>query len=107
VKDGYEGFYKTLGSRIRKLRENKNLSQEELASRARISRTSVTNIECGRQAVQIHALVEFARVLGVGLDDLVPVPPATAERPHDPTEALPADARRFVQRFLREGDGGQ
>ncbi len=48
------------------------MSQEHLASVVELTRTSVTNIEKGRQAVQIHTLLLMAKALGVKASDLCP-----------------------------------
>jgi transcriptional regulator with XRE-family HTH domain len=45
-----------------------------LADELGLSRTSVTNIEKGRQPVQIHSLYMIARLLTVELKDLLPSP---------------------------------
>jgi transcriptional regulator with XRE-family HTH domain len=60
-------FYVGLGRNIRQCRtgKRKRLSQEELAKRVGLSRTSVTNIEKGRQQVPLHMLYLFAGALGV------------------------------------------
>lgn len=63
-------FYQLLGARIRQLRQSK-LSQEQLAKAASLSRTSIVNIECGRQKLLLHNLFEIAKALNVAPSELL------------------------------------
>ena len=63
-------FYKYLGSRIKQLRQAR-LSQEQLAREAGLSRTSIVNIECGRQKLLVHNLFEIAKALNVTPSELI------------------------------------
>jgi transcriptional regulator with XRE-family HTH domain len=65
-------LYLELGRRIRQRREAKELKQEELATRAAISRSSIANIERGQQQAPVHVLFAIAGVLDVELADLLP-----------------------------------
>ncbi|MBA3577470.1 MAG: helix-turn-helix transcriptional regulator [Sphingomonas sp.] len=67
-----ERLYESLGERIRQERSARAMKQAELAARVGLSRTSITNVECGRQALSLHQLVEFAFALGVEPTDLMP-----------------------------------
>lgn len=68
-----EEFYSELGKTIRQFRElQPNLTQEKLARLTNLSRTSISNIEQGRQHLSAHQLVLFARSLGVKPDTLLP-----------------------------------
>lgn len=57
-------FYKALGARIRELRGTK-ISQEDVAKSSRLSRTSIVNIEAGRQRLLVHNLFQIANALCV------------------------------------------
>jgi DNA-binding XRE family transcriptional regulator len=48
------------------------MTQGRLATAVGLSRTSITNIERGRQKIFLHTLADVADVLGVQLHDLVP-----------------------------------
>ena len=65
-------LYALLGANVRKYREIARLTQDEVADRLSLSRTSVTNIEKGKQRIQIHTLYNIAKVLGVSVTDLLP-----------------------------------
>lgn len=55
--------YRELGQRIQRRRKELKLTQEELGSRVGLSRTSITNIEKGRQHVLLHVLLDFGKAL--------------------------------------------
>ncbi|WP_312599185.1 helix-turn-helix transcriptional regulator [Brevundimonas sp.] len=65
-------FYVLLGQRIRKYREARGLTQEALAEKINLGRTSVTNIEKGNQQVLAHQLAMFVDALQVDIDLLMP-----------------------------------
>ena len=67
-------FYRQFGRLLAEARRKKGISQELLADELGLSRTSITNIEKGRQPVQLHSLYCIARLLGVELKDLLPSP---------------------------------
>lgn len=64
-------FYETLGKKIRKARDERNLSQDAMARAVGLSRTSITNIEKGRQPVQVHILMKIAETLNMSLNALL------------------------------------
>ncbi len=65
-------FDHSLGKLIREAREQARVTQDQLAEAVRLSRTSITNIERGRQGVQVSLLVRIARTLGKNVADLIP-----------------------------------
>jgi len=69
-----DSLYRLFGSRVRALREERNVTQEELAKRVDLSRTSITNIEKGRQRVLLHQMVEIANALDTEPMQLIPAP---------------------------------
>ena len=66
-------IYAMFGNRVRALREEKKFTQEELARRVDLSRTSITNIEKGRHRVLLHQVVEIAEALDAKPSDLMPL----------------------------------
>jgi transcriptional regulator with XRE-family HTH domain len=94
-------FYREVGARIRGVRESKRLTQESVAASIGFSRTSLTNIEKGRQKLLLHTLTEIASALSVSANDLLP---STVDRFENiqiklPT-SLPDKQKDFVQRAL-------
>lgn len=65
-------IYVEAGRRIRDIRRASGISQERLASAIGLSRTSITNIERGRQKLLLHTVSEIAAILKVPVHDLVP-----------------------------------
>ncbi|OIQ80717.1 anaerobic benzoate catabolism transcriptional regulator [mine drainage metagenome] len=72
-------FYRQLGASIRTCRKRSNLSQEGLATLIGLTRTSLTNIENGRQHPPLHTLCEIVEKLKVDISELLPRPLAAAE----------------------------
>jgi transcriptional regulator with XRE-family HTH domain len=98
-----EPFYREFGDRLRRARMAKGVSQAAVAPGVGLSRTSVANIERGRQRLSLHLLMEFARVLEVEPCDLLP--PVHPEPDVKPDRRLrefsPADQEPFLQIMRR------
>lgn len=92
-------LYRLFGSRVRELREEKNVTQDELAKRVDLSRTSITNIERGRQRVLLHQMMEIAVALDAKPTDLIP--PADS----NPKAPLREDVAKVVQALKAETVG--
>ena|ERR1700738_3990094 len=92
-------LYRELGSKIRQGRERQGLTQDALAKRVGLSRTSITNIEQGRQTILVHQLVEFARALNVDTAALLPSPKV------DQVVELPPEIAHLIPR-LKATDPG-
>lgn len=67
-------LYKHLGQLIRERRTELGLTQGEVAGRIGLTRTSVTNIERGTQAVNVATLFRMAEVLEMEVSELLPRP---------------------------------
>ncbi len=66
-----ERLFKILGDNVRTLRLGKNLSQEELAFRAGLDRTYVSQIERGVSNPSVLKLIHIADTLGVEVPELL------------------------------------
>jgi transcriptional regulator with XRE-family HTH domain len=64
-------FMRALGKRVRLLRRTAELTQDELAAAAGISRSFVSLIEHGARGVDVVRLLRIAAVLGLPLHELV------------------------------------
>jgi len=66
-------FYRKLGESVKKYREKRlGITQEALGKIVGLSRTSIANIESGRQRVQVHMLSQIAQALSVEPSRLIP-----------------------------------
>lgn len=61
---------KAFGKRVRDLRQQKSLSQEELADVAGMHRTYIGSIERGEQNVSIDNIARLAKALKMKISDL-------------------------------------
>jgi transcriptional regulator with XRE-family HTH domain len=62
---------RALGHEIRRIREEKRLSQEQLAELADLHRTYISSVERGRRNLSIQNLYKIAKALGVSMQDIV------------------------------------
>jgi len=62
---------KDIGFRITELRKRKGLSQEDLAKRVHMSRSSLTQIELGNRGVDVLELQKLSLQLGFSLDEFL------------------------------------
>ena len=59
-----ENVHRMVGKRIRFIRITLGLSEVDLASRLKVSRQTVSNIETGKRRITICALERYAKALG-------------------------------------------
>ncbi|WP_305787839.1 helix-turn-helix domain-containing protein [Symbioplanes lichenis] len=69
--DEIDLFYIEVGKRIRDARNAARITQAELADAVGLTRTSITNLEAGRQRMPLHLFAAIARRLGVGPQHLM------------------------------------
>lgn len=65
-------FYTEIGGRIKEARMQNSLSQDALGEYLNLTRTSIVNIESGRQRPSIHLLLLIAKFLDLSFTDLLP-----------------------------------
>lgn len=70
-------FYCEFGQRLHDARTAARVSQEALARVVGLNRTSISNIEKGRQRLLAHQLPVLALALQTTVEELLPAPPAT------------------------------
>lgn len=64
--------YEVIGRNIKRFRELNKFSQTDLGEKIGLTRSSIANIETGRQKVQIDTLYQIAMVLYVEIEQLLP-----------------------------------
>ncbi|WP_329176814.1 helix-turn-helix domain-containing protein [Streptomyces sp. NBC_01477] len=94
-------FYEAFGERVRQARTALGLNQQTLGSAVGLNRTSISNIEKGRQRVPLHMLLEFASALHVEPESLLP----TATGRTDVLDDLPEDTRSWAENVLANVKG--
>jgi Predicted transcriptional regulators len=97
-----------LGERITKLREEKKLTQEELAPKIGITRAALSHYEKNRREPDNDTLRKLADFFDVTTDYLLarsnfrtPDYTEAAHRSDDPTTELPEAARKSIEDFKR------
>ena len=95
-----EDFYRRFGQRLRQARKAAGLSQADLAPAIKLTRTSVANIEQGRQKVLLHTFGKILDVLNLQPVELLPTGASASQLPPE-LNNLSLDERDFVKRGLR------
>lgn len=90
--------YHLLGERIRLQRMQRKIKQEVLADQLNMSRTSIVNIEKGRQRPSIHLLLELSSIFRIEVVDLIPPYPEIT-----PSDSIGAEWKERVKQET-EGD---
>lgn len=97
-------YYHELGRRIQRARLRQKLTQENLATLIGLSRTSMVNIERGRQKVLAHTLVRLAHALHMELSDLAQESKEDFKI-EELLQHLPESSQRFVRSAVATGQG--
>jgi transcriptional regulator with XRE-family HTH domain len=102
-------FYEDFGRRLARIRRAAGLSQQTLGERVGLSRTSIVNVEKGRQRVPLHMLIEFAAALGVEPTSLLPtaVPVLDGERLPAELRGMDENTKAWVLRQIGDSTKGR
>jgi transcriptional regulator with XRE-family HTH domain len=84
-----------LGTRLRSLRQQRGITQVELAAAMRLTQSNVSAIERGARGITIHQVVELAKILRVSADEVLGLASATANK------GAPAPKDRRILRRLQ------
>ena len=66
-----KNFYKSLGKRIKKLRDEADLSQEKFSQRLKMSRVSISQIENGVRKLTAEEIAKIAKLFNISTDALL------------------------------------
>jgi transcriptional regulator with XRE-family HTH domain len=66
-----EPVYRQLGAKIEAIRTTLGWTQGDLATKVGLTRCSITNIEAGRQRVQLHVVEKIAGAFGTTTKQLM------------------------------------
>ena len=102
-------FYEEVGRRIRDARRQRKpiLTQDGLGKLVGLTRTSITNVERGRQKCLLHTLADIALALHVEVASLIP--PMTAEFPEldDAIKDRPASEKMWIRSTVAAAQRGR
>ena len=101
-------FFKKLGKKITKLRNDRGLTQVQLAEILGISQQQMQSFEVGRRRVPVSALPRLSKALGVSVEELVGTakepskrgPTPKLQRQLEQLQQLPRNQQRFVSQML-------
>jgi transcriptional regulator with XRE-family HTH domain len=97
--DEADELYAAVGFRVTRIRKARGVRQEGLAKAIGITRSSIANLETGRQRMPLHLLLAIAQALGVELADVIdtgrPMPQLAERLPDGPRETV-ADTLREI-----------
>jgi transcriptional regulator with XRE-family HTH domain len=101
-----DDLHAALGKKIKEKRRANGLTQSELADAISISRTSLTNMELGRQRLLIDQLYKMAAALNAKPQELLPQPSelVSAAKAREAVDAtLPESVQRFAEKIRSRG----
>lgn len=96
------------GKRLKEIREERGLTQEELAQLLRSTKQVVSNYEIGKHAPSVVVAMEWARVLGISIDDLAGIDqPASSPAPVPSQLPLSVDEEELIRLFRSMNGAGR
>lgn len=106
-------LYRLVGNRVRVLRQGRGMTQDELARKVGLTRTSLVQLESGHQHPPLESLYLIAHALDVEIFDVLPTIQDMAvdeasflDRVRlDPT--LSGEERKALITFVREASAGR
>jgi DNA-binding XRE family transcriptional regulator len=103
-----QAFYDEVGRRIRDARKRRTppLTQDELARSVGLTRTSITNVEQGRQKCLLHTLADIAAALHVEVGSLIPAFTTPAADLNDALRNRPTEEKEWIIATLHAANKG-
>jgi len=101
-------IYKEFGLRLSGARKAAGLTQEALADQVGLNRTSITNIEKGRQRLALHLLFSLASAVGMPPAALLPErketrAPGVIDEKQIKNEALKKEQKDYIETLVASG----
>jgi transcriptional regulator with XRE-family HTH domain len=106
----HQSFYEEVGRRIRDARKRRTppLTQEGLAELVGLTRTSITNVEKGRQKFLLHTLADIASALQVDPASLLPhFDGESARRLEEALKNRPAAEKEWIKTAVSAAQKGR
>lgn len=101
-------LYRQIGARIKQRRTEIDMTQDELAEAIGLLRTSVANIESGRQRAPVHVLYNVSAALRTQIEAILPSAKEISEQQmvriqiEGVVKDVPPKAAELLQRLLEE-----
>lgn len=96
-----ERLYSHISERLKARRDEKHITQELLARRSGVARSSIANFEKGRQRLPLHSLYQLCAALDIEPGSVLPtiaeIAEATAARKDGIPDYLPAKATESIE----------
>jgi transcriptional regulator with XRE-family HTH domain len=71
MKDKSNALLVIFGENLRKFRNERNISQEELAFKAKLDRTYISGLECGKRNPTLKIIVQLSNALDMEPSELL------------------------------------
>lgn len=72
LEERVDALYAHVGRKVREARQRANWTQADLADAVGMTRSSIANLEAGRQRIPVHLLVWIAEILNTTPRELLP-----------------------------------
>jgi len=72
--EAFSSFLKIIGSNVQRFRLTEGFTQNFLAEKSGVSRSSIANLENGRAAVSLYSMFLIAKALRIEISDLISKP---------------------------------
>ncbi len=101
-------LYRVVGKQLRERREKLKLSQSKIADDVGLLRTSITNIESGRQKPPLHVLYSICLALKIEVVDVLPktsdveLRKVVAVEVNKETKQMPPKAAHVLEQMMKE-----
>lgn len=102
-----EPLYAELGKRVLRERQRLGISQDALGKKVGLTRTSITNLERGKQRLMVDKLVLIASELSVPVSELLPTPAKVGTLAEAVDGITDRKEKEFVMNVLKLDKGKQ
>lgn len=106
-----KALYTDIGNRVRRARRRKEISQDDLGQAVGLKRTSIANLEAGRQHPPVHIILLIAQATESPVAELLPTTDdldklVKIRRPTVDLAGQPDSTLDFVTTAIRRATGG-
>jgi DNA-binding XRE family transcriptional regulator len=101
----FPDLYPTIGTLLHEARERRGLTQHQVAHTLNLTRSSVANIEAGRQRMPLHTWVVLCQTLGVDPADVISRAIQATGPGGEPLPAGPDKRTADLRRHLEAANG--